>query len=117
MHLWEVSRPIVADDSENLNRCASFADLRSRIDALAPTLNQVYAWEWYDATHPLHDGFFMAGEDRDEQVFNVFLLTSSRRICYQCPIDYRQEREVLEWLRGPRILGALRQAWAPLLND
>jgi hypothetical protein len=33
----------------------------------------------------------------------------------RCPVSKDQEPDVLQWLRGPRILGALRELWAPLL--
>lgn len=116
-HLWEIDHPYYGADG-HINRCNSFAELRDWIDNLDEDMNHVYRWDWQDWSQPQHDGLFLDGEDRSRQEFRVFLVMPRKEACISgvCPIAHDQEAEVLAWLRGPRVLGALRTLWSPLLG-
>lgn len=117
-HLWEVDHPYYGSDS-NTNRCDSFAELRADVERLGAGQNHIYRWDWIDWSRPEHDSNFVAGEDRSGQDFTVFLVLprKSMLICFTCPVTHADEPAVLEWLRGPRVLGALRELWSPLLDE
>lgn len=117
MHLWEIDHPYYGADGY-LNEVESFAELRESVDAADADMNHVYRWDWTDYTQPQHDDLFVDGEDRTRQTFTVFLLMPRKSGFWSvsCPIAHDQEAEVLEWLRGPRVLGALRTLWEPLLD-
>lgn len=108
MHLWEFERDtVVIPDDEAENWCDTLDELISALDRYAPDiLNQVYGWEW-----------LTADESSGHDTFIVHLHSASHRFNYTCPVKREQEAEVLAWLRGPRVLGALRHAWAPLLTE
>jgi hypothetical protein len=42
---------------------------------------------------------------------------TERCVSWTCPITHDQDAEVPAWLRGSRVLGALRTLSAPLLHD
>lgn len=118
LHLWEVDHPFYGTD-DNTNQCDTFADLRETVDNLHEGMNHIYRWDWTDYSHTQHDDLFTDGEDRTEQHLTVFLICprKSMLINFQCSISHDDEAEVLEWLRGPRVLGALRALWQPLLDE
>jgi hypothetical protein len=99
-HLWEYDRPYYGADGDTVE-CASFAELREDVDTSDEDMNRIYRWDWVDHAQPYADDLFL-----DE-----------RCISWTCPISHGQEPEVLAWLRGPRVLGALRTLWASLLHD
>jgi hypothetical protein len=116
-HLWEYDHPHYGADGYRVE-CASFAELREYVDASDEDMNRIYRWDWVDYTQPYADDMFLDGEDRSGQMFTVYAVMPRKERCisWTCPISYDQEPEVLAWLRGPRVLGALRGLWAPLLD-
>lgn len=106
-HLWEVYHPYYGSDAVN-EHLESFAELREAVDGLSSHLNHVYRWDW---TLPDDDG------ERGE-IFQVFTVIARKHSLssLSCPISREEEADVLEWLRSPRVLGALRLLWEPLLN-
>jgi hypothetical protein len=118
LHLWEIDHPFFGPDG-NSNPCGSFAELRAAVNALDEGANHVYRWDWLDWSQPQHDDIFAAGEDLSGQEFVVYLVLPrlGLLINFTCPVTHDEEGEVLEWLCGPRVLGALRRAWAPLLEE
>ena len=117
-HLWEIDHPYYGSDTNN-NPCESFAELRKEVDQLSDRMNHVYRFDWHDWSQPMHDDLRTPGEDPGPQQFVVFLVLSRHgmMINFTCPISHDQEAEVLAWLRGPRILGALRMLWEPILDQ
>jgi hypothetical protein len=117
-HLWEYHHPYYGADGYN-TECASFAELREYVDATDENMARIYRRDWVDPTQPYADDLFLDGEDRSTQTFTVYAVTprTKRCISWSCPISHDQEAEVLAWLRSPRVLGALRTLWAPLLDD
>lgn len=119
-HLWEIDHPYYGPDGVGgIQRFDSFEELRYAVDQCDEDMNHVYRWDWVDYTQPHHDELFMDGEPRSKQVFRVFLVLPRKTwfLEWECPITHEQEAEVLEWLRGPRVLGALRKLWEPLLDE
>lgn len=116
-HLWEVEHPYYGSD-DNTNRCDDFAELRAAVDRLDDGMNHVYRWDWQDWSQPHFDDLFFGDDDRSRQAFTVYLVLprKSMLICFTCPVTHDDEPAVLEWLRGPRVLGALRALWEPLLD-
>jgi hypothetical protein len=116
-HLWEYHHPHYGADGYRVE-CASFAELREYVDAADEDMNRIYRWDWVDYTQPYADDLFLDGEDRSAQRFTVYAIMPRKERCisWSCPISYDQEPAVLAWLRGPRVLGALRGLWAPLLD-
>jgi hypothetical protein len=92
--------------------------MRAAVDVADEDMNHVYRWDWVDDSQPHHDYLFADGEDRTRQELRLFFVMprKSAFLEWSCPITHDQEAEVLEWLRGPRVLGALRKLWAPLLD-
>jgi hypothetical protein len=117
IHLWEYHHPYYGATGYT-NDCASFAELREYVDASDEDTNRIYRWDWVDHSQPYADDLFLDGEDRSTQTFTVYALAprTERCVSWSCPISHDQEAEVLAWLRGPRVLGALRALWAPLLD-
>lgn len=117
-HLWETDHPYYGADGY-VNEFDSFAELRAAVDDSAADMNHVYRWDWDDYSQPHHDDLFLPGEDRSGQVLKVFMVMPRKSAFWSatCPVTHDQEPEVLEWLRGPRVLGALRTLWAPLLDE
>ena len=119
-HLWEIDHPYYGPDGRGgTYRFDSFAELREAADELDEDMNHIYRWDWLDYSQPCHDDLFLPGEDRSsEQLFKVFLVLprKSAFLSWECLISHDQEAEVLAWLRGPRVLGALRTLWSPLLE-
>lgn len=117
-HLWEIDHPYYGSDT-NSNRCESFAELREAVDQLADGPNHVYRFDWHDWSQPMYDDLHVPGEEPSPQEFAVFLVLPRKGmlINFICPISHEQEGEVLKWLRGPRILGALRALWEPVLDQ
>ncbi|MBM0239372.1 hypothetical protein JNW88_23535 [Micromonospora sp. ATA32] len=117
-HLWEIDHPYYGADGHS-TKFDSFAELREAADDLDEDMNHVYRWDWVDYSQPQHDDLFLEGEDRSSQELRLFLVLprKSMFLNWSCPISHEQETEVLEWLRGPRVLGALRKLWEPLLDE
>lgn len=115
--LWEIDHPYYGSDA-NPNPCGSFAELRKAVDVLDDGMNHVYRFDWLDWSQPMHDDLRVPGEEPSPQEFTVFLILPRKdmTISFSCPISHEQEDEVLAWLRGPRILGALRALWEPVLD-
>lgn len=117
-HLWEIDHPYYAADGYS-NECESFAELRHVVDSIGKDMNHIYRWDWVDYRESIHDDLFLPGEFRDKkQKFTVHMVQprKSRFISFWCPVIHDEEPQVLEWLRGPRVLGALRKLWEPLLD-
>lgn len=116
-HLWEYDHPYYGADGY-VNRCESFAQLREYVDETDEDMNRIYRWDWVDYTQPYADDLFVEGEDRNKQTFTIYAVMPRKERCisWSCPVSHEQEAEVLEWLRGPRVLGALRALWEPLLD-
>lgn len=117
-HLWEIDHPYYGAEGY-ASVADTFAELRANVDATDEDMNHVYRWDWMDYSQPHHDDLFITGEDRSGQKFTVYLLMPRKQGFWSisCPITYEQEPEVLEWLRGPRVFGALRKLWEPLLDE
>lgn len=117
VHLWEIDHPYYGPDN-NSNERESFAELREAVDHLDDGMNHVYRFDWHDWSQPMHDDLRVPGEEPSPQQFTVFLVLPRKgmTINFSCPIEHEQEAEVLEWLRGPRVLGALRKLWEPILG-
>jgi hypothetical protein len=117
-HLWEIDHPYYGPEGY-ANETDSFAELRADVDASDDHMNHVYRWDWIDYTQPYADTLFLDGEDRSEQKFVVYLVMPRKSAFWSisCPVTHEQEPEILEWLRGPRVLGALRTLWQPLLDE
>lgn len=117
-HLWEIDHPYYAADGYS-NELDSFAELRETLDQVDEDMNHVYRWDWIDWADPQHDDLFLDAEDRREQVLRIHALLPRKSMftSWECPVTHEQEAEVLEWLRGPRILGALRKLWEPILDQ
>jgi hypothetical protein len=116
-HLWEIRHPLYGSSYGN-EEVESFAQLRERINSCDEDLNFVYRWDWKDYSQPHYDGDLPKGDDRSEETFEVHVLQPRKYRIYSvtCPITKDQESEVLEWLRGPRVLGILAKWWEPLLD-
>jgi hypothetical protein len=97
-HLWEIEHPYYAPDGHE-TYCESFTEMKESFDALDSDLNFIYRWDWEDDRLTVH--FLMPRR-------NTFANHS-------CPIAQEQESEVLEWLRAPRVLGALKTMWEGVL--
>jgi hypothetical protein len=117
-HLWEYHHPYHGAGGYRVE-CASFAELRECVDAADEDMNRIYRWDRVDYSQRYADDLFLDGEDRSAQRFTVYAVMPRTECCvsWTCPITHDQEAEVLAWLRGPRVLGALRTLWAPLLHD
>ena len=112
-HLWEIEHPYYGADGGGTVEFENFADLRTHVDGLDPDLNHVYRWDWLDWPNTE-----LADDDSQEQLaLYVVMPRKSRCVEWVCPISKDQEAEVLAWLRGPRILGALQKLWEPLLDE
>jgi hypothetical protein len=117
-HLWEIDHPYYGAEGY-VNEAESFAELREIVDRSDEDYNPVVRWDWADYSQPHHDDLFLEGEDRSKETFTVYLIMprkNGRAWSVTCPIAKEQEPEVLEWLRGPRVLGYLRTLWEPLLD-
>lgn len=116
-HLWQIDHPYYGADGYP-NKFESFAEMREAADALDEDMNHIYRWDWIDYQQPHHDGLFVAGEDRSKQELKLFFVMprKSAFMAWSCPVGHDQEAEVLAWLRGPRVAGALRKLWEPLLG-
>jgi len=112
-HLWEVHHPFYGNSGGNNDGdLESFAELRELLDGHADDGSTViYRWDWSGPHTP--DAFPDTPEELE--VFGLYPRTGQ---CWsaRCPIGKDQEQEVLEWLRGPRMLGALQKLWAPVLD-
>jgi hypothetical protein len=108
-HLWEIDHPYYGVDG-TIVFAESFADLRETVDFYDARRNHVYRWDWVPADE--------ADEDQRDQ-FTVYTIQPRKDgfTSFTCPVTRDQEDEVLAWLRGPRVLGALRAMWEPLLDD
>ena len=108
-HLWEINHPYYGADGY-VTECSSFAKLRESVDYMDEDMNVVYRWDWEDRSQP--------GKERGTGEFTVYILMPRKGRCFSitCPISKDQESEVLEWLRGPRVLGYLKTLWEPLLG-
>ncbi|MFG1648398.1 hypothetical protein ACGFIE_00605 [Micromonospora sp. NPDC049275] len=109
-HLWNIDHPhfAVTGHEEEFN---SFDELRQAIDDLDEGMNVVYRWDWKDWSK---DAFFA---DEGEHLFIYLMMPGKEKFAsFVCPISKDQEDAVATWLRGPRVLGALRQLWEPLLD-
>lgn len=117
--LWELDHPYYGADGYD-DRVDSFAELRHAIDRMDEDMNFVYRWDWKDYSQPHYDDLYLGDPDepRAKQELTVHFLMprKSKFASLTCPITHEQEAEVLEWLRGPRVLGYLRTMWAPLLG-
>lgn len=111
-HLWEVDHPFYGS-SDGGTAFESFAELRATVDGLDDGMNHVYRWDWLDWPNSEY------GDENSVEEFAVFLVLprKDRLISFTCPISKDQEQEVLDWLRGPRVLGCLRTLWEPLLDE
>lgn len=116
-HLWEVNHPHYGC-SYNRSDFKSFPELRDHVNNLDEDMNFVYRWDWKDYSQSHHDELFIEGEDRSKQEFLVYVLMPRKDLLAEwvCPITHEQEAEVLEWLKGPRILGHLKKWWEPMLD-
>lgn len=117
-HLWEINHPYYGVDGYE-DSVESFAELREIVDRSDEDMNVLYRWDWKDYSQPHYDDLFLDGEDRSREEFTVHLLMPRKSGFWSvtCPITKDQEAEVLEWLRGPRVLCHLRTLWAPLLDE
>jgi hypothetical protein len=108
-HLWEIKHPYYGADGDYVERAESFAELREMVEASDEDLNHVYRWDWVPADP----------EYEQEEELRIFLALQRKSGFWaaSCPIDRDQEAEVLEWLRGPRVLGSLARLWEPLLDS
>jgi hypothetical protein len=108
-HLWEIHHPYYGAEG-HAEQVDTFAELRASVDPSDEDMNHVYRWDWQVADE--HD------DDKRDRLY-VFLAMPRKSGFWSvsCPISRDQEAEVLEWLRGPRILGALRTLWEPLLTQ
>lgn len=111
-HLWASTRQLRRLGAP-ITAIGSFAELTVELDALNLGDFLVFGWEWVDA-RSRHDDLRFSGD-----VFkaHVMLLGSHHVYTLVCPIDKSQEDEVLVWLRGPRVLGLLKDMWTPILDD
>jgi hypothetical protein len=114
--LWEIDHPYYGADGYS-TKFDSFAELRAAADAMDEDMNHIYRWDWVDYSQPHHDNLMLNDAERAKQEFRIFAVMprKSAFLEWSCPITHDQEIEVLEWLRGPRVLGALRTLWEPLL--
>lgn len=117
-HLWEIDHPYYGADG-NETKADSFAELKAMVDASDADMNPVYRWDWLDYAQPHHDDLFLDDEDRSKEVFRVYMLMPRKSGFWmvECPIAKAQEQDVLEWLRGPRVLGYLKTLWEPVLDE
>ena len=90
-------------------RVGSFAELRSRVDALAAGLNHIWRWDWRKAASPC--------APHDELAVYMVLPRTERLHSITCLVTLADEAAVLEWLSGPRVLGQLVDLWSPLLDE
>lgn len=106
--LWEVDHPGYGAEEREAYECESFAELREWVDGAPAESNHIYRWDWRNSE----------GDDYDE-LFTVWALLPRLGVCisWTCPISREQEPEVRAWLRSPRVLGSLRELWAPLLDE
>ncbi|PZF98527.1 hypothetical protein [Micromonospora deserti] len=115
--LYEIDHPYYGPEgyTEDLE---SFAELREVVEASDEDMSFVYRWDWFDYSRPQHDSLFVEGEDRSKQELRLFMVQprKSQFWIVTCPVTHGQHDEVLTWLRGPRVLGALRKLWEPLLD-
>jgi hypothetical protein len=118
-HLWEVGdHPYYGADGY-FDEFESFVELREAAEHLDEDMNHIYRWDWEDDSQPHRADLFLDDdEDRTGQRLKVFFVLprKSTFLNWQCPVTYEDEPAVLEWLRGPRVLGALRRMWAPILD-
>lgn len=106
--LWEIDHPYYGAEGYP-ERAETFAELREIIDGSDEHMNHVYRWDWQVADDYDTD-------KRDRLYVFCALQRKSGFWSVSCPVTRDQEAEVLEWLRGPRVLGALRKLWEPLLD-
>jgi hypothetical protein len=120
-HLWESDHPFygagaygeVEDDTE----FDTFDQLRQCLNRHSDGGSTViYRWDWTDSTSHLLDGPDAENPGPDEFVVYGLLPRKAHLFVLRCPISKDQERDVVQWLRGPRMLGALRDLWSPLLD-
>lgn len=110
-HLWEIDHPYYGAEGY-INEVPSFDELKEMIDPLDQDMSHVYRWDWKDWPND-EDG----DEDSEETLYVfVAMPRKSSFFSVSCPITKEQEPEVLEWLKSPRVLGALRAMWEPLLG-
>ncbi len=118
-HLWEIDHPYYAPDSYT-NECESFDELRHNVDQIDEDANHIYRWDWDDYSQPHFDSLFLPDEYRSKkQKFTVHMVhpRKPRFINFWCPVTHDDEAAVLDWLRGPRVLGALMKLWSPILGE
>jgi hypothetical protein len=116
-HLWEIKHPYYAPDGY-ANECESFEQLRHDVDRIDEDMNHIYRWDWYDPQQPHNDDLFLPDEYRPtKQRFTVHMVQprKSSFINFWCWVTPADEPAVLEWLQGPRVLGALRTLWEPII--
>lgn len=86
----------------------SFAGLCDHFrDATVARRGVVYRWDWLPAVTP---------GGPDELVVHGVLTGTAEVFVLSCPVAREQEPEVLAWLRGPAVLGRVRELCAPLLD-
>jgi hypothetical protein len=114
-HLWEIDHPYYGVEGTYTEEADNFAELRESVEGADSQMNHVYRWDWVDYDQP-HNADL--AEPGTPQRFTVYLLTPRKSGFWSvsCPVTHDQEAEILDWLRGPRVLGALRKLWEPLLE-
>lgn len=117
-HLWQIDHPYYAPDGHE-NECESLAELIEAVNACDEDMNHIYRWDWYDPADPCQDYLRLSDEEKGEpQTFTVHMVQPRKIqfINFSCPVTHDDEAVVLEWLRGPRVMGALAKLWEPLLD-
>lgn len=117
-HLWEIRHPFTGAKEVGVVKFSSFADLAVWVNDSDADLNLIYRWDWLDYSQPHFDGDGLSEEERSEEKFVVWIVLPRKYgfASLECPITKAQERDVLDWLRGPRVMGHLATLWAPLLD-
>lgn len=118
-HLWEVDHPFYGADGTRGDETefGTFDQLRQCLNCHSDGGSTViYRWDWIDSRSHLLDGPDAEQVGLDEFVVYGLLPRKAHLFVLRCPISKDQEPDVLRWLRGPRMLGALRNLWSPLLD-
>ena len=113
--LWASHHPHYGPD-DGYQSWDSFEELRDWVDTTDPGLNLIYRWDWITRRY---DALKVGGEPFTTDTLYLYGVQprTCRLFSYGCPVTRDQEPEVAAWLRGPRILGYLREVWAPLLES
>lgn len=119
-HLWEVDHPYYGAEGTRGDETAfeSFADLRACLDGHPDDGSTViYRWDWKDFPVPREHDDLRNGRETESYLYVYGLFPRVQHLfVLSCPIRDDQEPEVREWLHGPRMLGALKALWAPVLD-